>query len=82
MLHRVHLAKPHLGRERLVLHHEGIGRRGAARPGLLEEIGQQIDHVLWTRSRTMNPSFSYTWVPPTVIPSILMVGSPTPTGTD
>jgi len=70
VLDGVHLAQAHLGRERLVLHHEGVGGGGAPARRLLQEIGEQVAHA------------PQTWVPPTVIRSMRIVGSPTPTGTD
>ncbi len=45
VLDRVHLAQPHLGRERLVLDHEGVGRGGAPASGLLQEIGEEVLHA-------------------------------------
>ena len=71
VLDRVHLPQADLGRERLVLHHEGVGLGGAPVARLLEQVGEEVQQ----RPRQ-------TWVPPTVMPSMRIVGSPTPTGTD
>ena len=71
MLDGVHLPHPHLGREGLVLDHEGVGLGGALAAGPLEDVAQEVEQ---------GPA--QTWVPPTVIPSMRIVGSPTPTGTD
>ena len=73
MLDGVHLAQAHLGRERLVLDRERVagGRAGAARA--------------WQRtsaSSSLIAAAAHTWVPPTVMPSMRIVGRPTPTGTD
>ena len=70
VLDGVHLAQAHLGRERLVRHHEGVGGGRAPARGLLQEIGEQLAHA------------AQTWVPPTVMRSMRIVGRPTPTGTD
>ena len=70
MLEALDLAEPDLNGLKLLLDHEGIGldRPVAASPS--EEIVQPVEHDRQTS------------VPPTVMPSSRMVGSPTPTGTD
>src|SRR6185369_14899940 len=69
VLDRVDLPEAHLGGERLVADHEGVAGRRAAALGLIEHVGEEVEH-------------RYTCVPPTVIPSMRIVGKPTPTGTD
>ena len=71
VLDRVHLPHAYLRRERLILDHEGIRFGGALAARPLEDVAQEVEKA-----------GAQTWVPPTVMPSMRMVGSPTPTGTD
>src|SRR5439155_7774865 len=73
VLHRVHLPQAHGGGEVLLLDQEAVGRGGAAGLGALENVDEQPAAIALG---------AHTWVPPTVMPSMRIVGSPTPTGTD
>ena len=44
VLDRIHLAEAHLGGERLVADHEGVAGRRAAAPGLIEHVGEEVEH--------------------------------------
>src|SRR6267378_3260949 len=70
---RVHLPQAHGGAERPLFDQEAVGGGGAARAGALQDIDEQ---------RGVDLAHRPTAVPPTVISSIKIVGSPTPTGTD
>src|SRR6185436_18967548 len=69
VLDRVHLPQPYGGAEVLLLDQEAVGRAGPARLRALEDVDQEV-------------RVAHTWVPPTVMPSMRIVGRPTPTGTD
>src|SRR5262249_8350805 len=66
----------------LLLHHEGVGFDRAARARPTEEVLEPFEHLRSGPGGDALPHLSQTSVPPTVMPSIRMVGSPTPTGTD
>src|SRR4029077_6883899 len=72
---RLDLAQPD-GRAELALLDEEPVRGGGASGRRAREHGDEQVAELY---RHVGP---HTWVPPTVMPSTRMVGSPTPTGTD
>src|SRR5262247_3613018 len=73
MLHGVHLPQADRRREVLLLDQEAIGRRRPTGLGATQDVREQAG---------AERGVAHTWVPPTVMPSMRIVGSPTPTGTD
>src|SRR5207245_9002466 len=69
--HRVDLAQSYGGAEVALVDEEAVGSGGAEHGRALEDRDEQVG---------VDPA--HTCVPPTVIPSMRMVGRPTPTGTD
>src|SRR5574337_68956 len=65
-----------MGGDQFILDQHQVGRRGALSLRLLQNLLGNLlaDHCA-------RPPFGVPRVPPTVSPSILIVGSPTPTGT-
>src|SRR5262249_29021779 len=61
---------------------EGVGFDRAARARPTEEVLEPFEHLRSGPGGDALPHLSQTSVPPTVMPSIRMVGSPTPTRTD
>ena len=57
-----------------------LGDIGARRNGAFHRGTAQLQQFRSVSIRSAHPPD--TWVPPTVIDSILIVGQPTPTGTD
>src|SRR5690606_29478139 len=71
-LHLLDLAEAHADVERVALGDDDVGGRGAVLARAVEQqAGDRLEREL-----------AHACVPPTVIASILIVGMPTPTGTD
>ena len=68
----VDLAQAHRGAEVPLLDQEPVGGGGATRSAARRARRRAARRIV----------AAHTWVPPTVMPSMRMVGSPTPTGTD
>src|SRR4029079_9983204 len=71
MLDGIHLPQPHRGAEVLLFDQGAVAGTRAARLRALEDVDQEVGAQL-----------AHTCVPPTVMPSMRIVGRPTPTGTD
>src|SRR5690606_33056111 len=80
LLDQLGLTEPHLGGEVRALPHHRLGHVCAELLRALDDAlteRDQLIQVLSGHARAPQP----TWVPPTVMPAILIVGQPTPTGT-